>query len=72
MELAPSVGLADAIVDLVDTGDTLRANGLEVVEPMYDISSRLVVNKAAMKMKHDRVNDVLQRCREALPLDVRR
>ncbi len=71
MELAPSVGLADAIVDLVDTGDTLRANGLEVVEPMYDISSRLVVNKAAMKMKHDRVNDVLQRCREALREEVR-
>ena len=71
MELAPSVGLADAIVDLVDTGDTLRANGLEVVESMYDISSRLVVNKAAMKMKHERVNDVLQRCALALQPETR-
>ncbi len=52
MELAPLVGLADRIVDLVDTGDTLRANGLVPLEHIADISSRLVVNKAAMKMKH--------------------
>lgn len=55
MELAPLVGLADCIVDLVDTGNTLRANGLEPLEPITDISSRLIVNKAAMKMKHARV-----------------
>ena len=52
MELAPLVGLADRIVDLVDTGNTLRANGLEPVETVAEISSRLVVNKASMKMKH--------------------
>lgn len=52
MELAPLVGLADRIVDLVDTGNTLRANGLAPLEHIAHISSRLVVNKAAMKMKH--------------------
>jgi ATP phosphoribosyltransferase len=52
MELAPLVGLADRIVDLVDTGNTLRANGLAALEHIADISSRLIVNKAAMKMKH--------------------
>lgn len=55
MELAPLVGLADRIVDLVDTGNTLRANGLAPLEHIADISSRLVVNKAAMKMKHDTI-----------------
>lgn len=52
MELAPLVGLADYIVDVVDTGKTLRANGLLPLENIADISSRLIVNKAAMKMKH--------------------
>jgi len=52
MELAPIVGLADRIVDLVDTGNTLKANGLTPLEHMADISSRLIVNKASMKMKH--------------------
>jgi ATP phosphoribosyltransferase len=55
MELAPLVGLADRIVDLVDTGNTLRANGLAPLEHICDISSRLIVNKAAMKTKHARV-----------------
>lgn len=52
MELAPLVGLADFIVDLVDTGNTLRANGLEPLEHIANISSRLIVNKASMKIKH--------------------
>ncbi|NOQ35166.1 MAG: ATP phosphoribosyltransferase [Methylococcaceae bacterium] len=52
MELAPLVGLADCIVDLVETGNTLKANGLEPKELICEISSRLVVNKASMKMKH--------------------
>lgn len=60
MELAPLVGLADVIVDLVDTGNTLRANGLEPFEQMQDISARLVVNKAAHKMKHQEVGPLLQ------------
>ena len=55
MELAPLVGLADYIVDVVDTGNTLKANGLEPLEHIADISSRLIVNKASMKMKHQKV-----------------
>jgi len=51
MELAPLVGLADAIVDLVSTGNTLKANHLVEVEHIMDISSRLVVNQAALKLK---------------------
>lgn len=66
MELAPLVGLADRIVDLVDTGNTLRANGLEPLEHIADISSRLVVNKAAMKMKHDRVQAFIDKIAEAV------
>lgn len=66
MELAPLVGLADRIVDLVDTGNTLRANGLEPVEEVVTISSRLVVNKAAMKLNHDRVKALVARLAEAV------
>jgi len=51
MELAPLVGLSDAIVDLVSTGNTLKANHLVEVEHIMDISSRLVVNQAALKLK---------------------
>ena len=53
MELAPLVGLADAIVDLVSSGNTLLANHLMVVEELMTISSRLIVNQAALKMKHE-------------------
>lgn len=67
MELAPLVGLADRIVDLVDTGNTLRANGLEPIETITDISSRLIVNKAAMKMKHGKVKDLIRLIGEAVP-----
>jgi len=66
MELAPLVGLADKIVDIVDTGNTLRANGLEPTELIATISSRLIVNKASMKMKHG----VLQRLIDQLALAV--
>jgi ATP phosphoribosyltransferase len=59
MELAPLVGLADCIVDLVDTGNTLKANGLEPLEHIADISARMVVNKASMKMKHAQVKDFI-------------
>ena len=59
MELAPLVGLADCIVDLVDTGNTLKANGLEPRDLILDISSRLVVNKAAMKMKHQEIQALI-------------
>lgn len=59
MELAPIMALADEIVDIVDTGNTLRANGLEAREFIADISSRLIVNKAAMKMKHQLLQDIV-------------
>ncbi len=59
MELAPLVGLADLIVDLVDTGNTLKANGLKPLEDILQISSRLVVNKAAMKMKHAKIRQLI-------------
>ncbi len=66
MELAPLVGLADCIVDLVDTGNTLRANGLVEVETIMAISSRLIVNKASMKMKHDRIQEIVDRMAAAV------
>ena len=59
MELAPLVGLADCIVDLVDTGNTLKANGLAPRELIANITSRLVVNKAAMKMKHQAIQALI-------------
>ncbi len=61
MELAPLAGLADLIVDLVDTGNTLRANGLVPRETIADISARLIVNRASMKMQHHRICDLLTR-----------
>jgi ATP phosphoribosyltransferase len=60
MELAPLVGLSDAIVDLVSTGSTLRANNLQEVEQIMDISSRLVVNQAALKLKRQRLQPILE------------
>ncbi|MBT8117197.1 MAG: ATP phosphoribosyltransferase [Gammaproteobacteria bacterium] len=65
MELAPIVGLADRIVDVVDTGNTLKANGLAPLEHIADISSRLVVNRASMKMKHARITDFIDKVRAA-------
>ena len=59
MELAPLVGLADWIVDLVDTGGTLRANGLEPFETIARITSRLIVNKAAMKTRHAEIRAMI-------------
>lgn len=61
MELAPLMNLADEIVDIVDTGNTLRANGMEPRELIAHISTRLVVNKASMTMKHDRIKPLLAR-----------
>jgi ATP phosphoribosyltransferase len=60
MELAPLVGLADAIVDLVSTGGTLRANNLVEVEDIMPISSRLIVNQAALKLKRAQIQPVLE------------
>lgn len=66
MELAPLVGLADFIVDLVDTGSTLRANGLAPLEHIADISARLVVNRAAMKTKYRLIKPFLERMQGAV------
>ena len=65
MELAPLVGLADAIVDLVDTGQTLRANRLVVVEEIMAVSSRLIVNPASMKLKRAAIAPVVDALRGA-------
>lgn len=59
MELAPLAGLSDAIVDLVSTGSTLKANRLREVEPFLEISSRLVVNQAALKLKRERLRPMI-------------
>ncbi len=66
MELAPIVGLADIIVDVVQTGSTLKANGLVPLEHMADISSRMIVNSASMKMKHEMLSDMLEKIKEAV------
>jgi ATP phosphoribosyltransferase len=60
MELAPLVGLADAIVDLVSTGNTLKANDLVTVEEILPISARLIVNPAALKLKREKVQPLLE------------
>jgi len=66
MELAPLVGLADLIVDLVESGSTLKANGLVPLQHIADISSRLVVNKASWKMKHPTVMGLIETLRRAV------
>jgi ATP phosphoribosyltransferase len=59
LELAPSMGLADVIVDIVDSGNTLKANGLEPLELIAEVSSRVIVNKAAMKIKNQSIQSIL-------------
>jgi ATP phosphoribosyltransferase len=66
MELAPVMDLADEIVDIVDTGNTLKANGLEAREMIADISSRVIVNKAAMKTKYPVIKEILSDIDEAV------
>jgi ATP phosphoribosyltransferase len=66
MELAPLVGLGDLIVDVVDTGNTLRANGLEPLEVICQVSSRLIVNKASYKRKHAVLGPILQQLEAAV------
>ena len=66
MELAPVLGLSDRIVDLVNTGNTLKANGLVPLENIAEISSRLIVNKAAMKMKQEMIKPFIKRLAEVI------
>ncbi len=66
MELAPLVGLADAIVDLVSSGNTLKANHLKAVEEIMAISARLIINQAALKLKRDAIQPLLEAFKTAI------
>jgi ATP phosphoribosyltransferase len=66
MELGPLVGLADAIVDLVSTGNTLRANNLKAVEEVADISSRLIVNQASLKLNRAALQPIIDALAKAV------
>ncbi len=66
VELGPIVGLADVIVDIVETGSTLRENGLEVLEEVCPLSARMIVNQVSMKMEAKRITDLIARLRENL------
>lgn len=70
LELAPQLGLADQIVDIVETGDTLRANGLVPLEVVTQISTRVIVNRAAMKTRHDEIESLLTRLRTVVEDEV--
>ncbi len=67
IELAPIVGLSEVIVDIVETGSTLRENGLEVLEEIVPLSARMVVNQVSMKMEQERIHSMIQAIREVLP-----
>ncbi len=66
VELAPLVGLADGIVDIVETGTTLKENGLEIYEEVAPISARLIVNTVSMKLKRERVSEIVSLIEENL------
>ena len=66
IELAPIVGLAEVIVDIVETGTTLRENGLEVLEEILPLSARMVVNQVSMKMERERIGSIIERLRTKL------
>jgi len=66
VELGPIVGLSDVIVDIVETGSTLKANGLEVLEDICDLSARVIVNKVSMQMEDKRIDEILSRMKANL------
>ena len=66
IELAPIVGLSEVIVDIVETGSTLRENGLEVLEEICPLSARMIVNQVSMKMEAERINQIIKDLREKL------
>lgn len=66
IELAPIVGLSEVIVDIVETGSTLRENGLEVLEEICNISARMVVNEVSMKMEHERITKIIKDMKEVI------
>ena len=63
IELAPIVGLSEVIVDIVETGSTLRENGLEVLEEVYPLSARMIVNQVSMRMESERIKNLLMKLR---------
>ena len=66
IELAPIVGLSEVIVDIVETGSTLRENGLVVLEEVCPLSARMVVNQVSMKMENERITDLIEKLKGAL------
>ena len=66
VELAPLLGLADGIVDIVETGATLRENGLIPIEDVTPVSARLIVNTASMKLKKSQILDFIEKCKMGL------
>ncbi len=66
VELAPIVGLSEVIVDIVETGSTLRENGLQVLEEICPLSARVVVNEVSMKMEHERINQLIYDLKEII------
>jgi len=68
VELAPLIGLADCIVDIVESGRTLKENGLDVIETVADISARVVVNRVSMKMKSDEIRPMIEKIKEQAAL----
>jgi len=66
IELAPIVGLSEVIVDIVETGSTLRENGLDVLEEICPLSARMVVNQVSMKMENNRISDIINRLKEVI------
>ena len=66
VELGPIVGISDAIVDIVETGSTLKANGLEVIEKISEISTRLIVNKVSLKFKKEEIINLVSKLEAVL------
>lgn len=66
IELAPIVGLSEVIVDIVETGTTLRENGLDVLEVVCPLSARMVVNQVSMKLENERISALIQACRKVI------
>lgn len=66
MELGPIVGLSDVIVDIVETGSTLRENGLEVLEEVCPLSARMIVNQVSMQMQPERIKSLIKKLREQM------
>ena len=71
VELAPIVGLSEAIVDIVETGSTLRENGLAVLEPVCDLSARVVVNRVSMKRESARIGDIIRKLKALVAEEVK-